>query len=165
MHPHLPKLLFLLLACAGSTAAAGQALKQPRPDLFTSGQPSAQQLRDAARSGVTTVIDLRMPHEDRGYDEAAAAEALGLRYVRLPIDGAAGIREANARTLDRLLRQDPGTTLLHCASGNRAGALLALVRARVQGAPVDDALQFGRDAGLTSLEPAVRAALERPAQP
>ena len=29
----------------------------------------------------------------------------------------------------------------------------------------DDALQFGRDAGLTSLEPAVRAALERPAQP
>ena len=58
MHPHLPKLLFLLLACAAATAAAGQALKQPRPDLFTSGQPSAQQLRDAARSAVTTVIRL-----------------------------------------------------------------------------------------------------------
>ena len=160
MHKHLPKLLFLLLACAGSTAAAGQALKQPRPDLFTSGQPSAQQLRDAARSGVTTVIDLRMPHEDRGYDEAAAAEALGLRYVRLPINGAGDINEANARTLDRLLKQDAGTTLLHCASGNRAGALLALAHARVEGASNEDALQFGRDAGLGSLEPVVRKALD-----
>lgn len=165
MHKHVPKLLFLLLACAGATAAAGQGLKQPRPGLFTGGQPSAQQLRDAAQAGVTSVIDLRMPHEDRGYDEAAAAEALGLRYVRLPIDGAGGISEANARTLDRLLRQDPGSTLLHCASGNRAGALLALAQARVHGASPEAALQFGRDAGLTSLEPAVRAALEHPARP
>lgn len=165
MNLHLPKLLFLLLACAGTANAAEHALKQPRPGLFTGGQPSAQQLRDAAQSGVTTVIDLRMPQEDRGYDEAAAAEKLGLRYVRLPIDGAGGISEANARALDHLLRQDTGTTLLHCASGNRAGALLALAQARVHGAPVDAALQFGRDAGLTSLEPAVRAALETPAKP
>lgn len=162
MNPHLPKFLFLLLACAAAAGAAEHALKQPRPDLFTGGQPSAQQLRDAARSGVTTVIDLRMPQEDRGYDEAAVAEQLGLRYVRLPIDGGGGISEANARTLDRLLGQDTGTTLLHCASGNRAGALLALAQARVHGAPVDAALQFGRDAGLTSLEPAVRTALEQP---
>lgn len=165
MNPYLPKLLFLLLAGASAADAAEHALKQPRPGLFTSGQPSAQQLREAARAGVTTVIDLRMPQEERGYDEAAAAEQLGLRYVRLPIDGAGGISEANARTLDRLLRQDTGTTLLHCASGNRAGALLALAQARVHGASPDAALQFGRDAGLTSLEPAVRAALETPTKP
>ena len=154
----------LLVGCA-SFAAHATDFAQPQPGLHTGGQPSQDDLARLKSEGVRTVIDLRGPQEDRGYDEAAAAEALGLRYVRLPIDGAAGISEANARTLDRLLRQDPGTTLLHCASGNRAGALLALVRARVQGAPVDDALRFGRDAGLTSLEPAVRAALERPAQP
>lgn len=156
--------LALLLALAANTAFSAE-LRQPGERLFTGGQPSAQQLRDAAHAGVTTVIDLRMPQEDRGYDEAAAAEQLGLRYVRLPIEGAGGISEANARTLDRLLRQDTGTTLLHCASGNRAGALLALAQARVHGASPDAALQFGRDAGLTSLEPAVRAALETPSKP
>ena len=153
--------LSLLLFCA--TAIAGEAtLHQLRPDLITAGQPRAQQLRDAAAAGVTTVIDLRRPEEDRGYDEAALAAQLGLRYVRLPIAGADDITQANARTLDRLLKQDDGKTLLHCASANRAGALLALIEARINGAPLDAALAHGRDAGMTSLEPAVRAALEAP---
>lgn len=156
----LSLLLSLLLA---ANAYAGDAtLRQPRPDLITAGQPSAQQLRDAAANGVTTVIDLRRADEDRGYDEAALAEQIGLRYVRLPIAGAGDITEANARTLDRLLKQDSGKTLLHCASSNRAGALLSVIEARVNGASVEDALKFGRDAGMTSLEPAARAALETP---
>lgn len=152
-------ILSLLLAATASATAAEHALKQPRPGLLTGGQPSAQQLHDAARAGVTTVIDLRTPQEERGYDEQAAAEKLGLRYVRLPIGGAGDINEANARTLDRLLKQDAGTTLLHCASGNRVGALLALAHARVDGAAAEEALQFGRDAGLGSLEPVVRLKL------
>lgn len=155
----LPLLLCLLLPLTATAAEA--PLHQPRPGLYTAGQPSAQQLRQAAANGVTTVIDLRRPDEQRGYDEAAEAEQLGLRYVRLPIGGAADITEANARTLDRILKQDSGKTLLHCASGNRVGALLALARARVDGASTGQALQLGRDAGLTSLEPLVRAALEQ----
>ncbi|MEA5666151.1 sulfur transferase domain-containing protein [Stenotrophomonas sp. MH1] len=153
--------LLLLAVLASANAMATDApLRQPRPQLLTAGQPSAQQLRDAARSGVTTVIDLRRPEEDRGYDEGAQAEQLGLRYVRLPIAGAADLTTANARTLQRLLTQDDGTTLLHCASGNRAGALLALLNARLEGAPTDDALQLGRAAGMTSLEASARSAIE-----
>ncbi|WP_313495923.1 sulfur transferase domain-containing protein [Stenotrophomonas sp.] len=161
MSPYrLPLLLTLLLS---ANAFAGDAtFRQPRPNLITAGQPSAQQLRHAAANGVTTVIDLRRPDEDRGYDEAALAEQLGLRYVRLPIAGASDITEANARTLHRLLKQDDGKTLLHCASSNRAGALLSVVDARINGASAEDALTLGRDAGMTSLEPAVRAALETP---
>lgn len=156
----LPLLFCLLLSF--STIAAETPLRQPRPDLYTAGQPSAQQLREAAANGVTTVIDLRQPDEDRGYDEAAVAAQLGLRYVRLPIAGANGITEANARALDHILKQDSGKTLLHCASGNRVGALLALAAARVDGASTEAALTLGRDAGLTSLEPATRAVLEAP---
>ncbi|MGE8287687.1 MAG: beta-lactamase hydrolase domain-containing protein [Stenotrophomonas sp.] len=155
--------LLLLAVLASANAMATDApLRQPRPQLLTAGQPSAQQLRDAARSGVTTVIDLRRPDEDRGYDESAQAEQLGLRYVRLPIAGAADLTTANARTLQRLLAQDDGTTLLHCASGNRAGALLALLNARLEGASTDDALQLGRAAGMTSLEASARSAIEAP---
>lgn len=152
-------LIALLLALSSGSVFAAE-LRQPRDRLLTGGQPDAQQLQDAAKAGVTTVIDLRAPQEERGYDEQATAEKLGLRYVRLPINGAGDINEANARTLDRLLKQDAGMTLLHCASGNRAGALLALARARVEGASNEDALQFGRDAGLGSLEPLVRKALD-----
>ncbi len=151
--------LLFLLALSIVASANEPAFRQPRAGLYTAGQPSAQQLREAAAAGVTTVIDLRQPDEDRGYDEAALAEQLGLRYVRLPIAGASGITDDNARTLQRLLKQDDGKTLLHCASGNRAGALLSLINARLEGAPVDTALQLGRDAGMTSLEPAARAAL------
>lgn len=161
MYIHRLPLLLMLMLCAN--AFAGDAtLRQPRPDLISAGQPSAQQLRDAAANGITTVIDLRRADEDRGYDEAALAEQLGLRYVHLPIAGPSDITEANARTLDRLLKQDGGKTLLHCASANRAGALLSVIEARVNGVAVDDALKLGRDAGMTSLEPAARAALENP---
>lgn len=153
-------LLFASLFAMTATATDAPP-HQPRPDLYTAGQPSVQQLRQAAANGVTTVIDLRRPDERRGYDEATVAEQLGLRYVRLPIGGAADITEANVRTLDRILKQDSGKTLLHCASGNRVGALLALAHARVDGATTGQALQLGRDAGLTSLEPLVRAALEQ----
>ncbi|KRG37933.1 hypothetical protein ARC78_02295 [Stenotrophomonas pictorum JCM 9942] len=161
MHIHRLPLLLTLMLCV-SAFAADTPLHQPRPDLITAGQPSAQQLREAAATGVTTVIDLRGPEEDRGYDEAALAAQLGLRYVRLPISGATDITEANARTLDRLLKQGDGKTLLHCASANRAGALLALIEARTHGASIDDALQRGRAAGLTSLAPVVRTTLETP---
>lgn len=48
--------------------------------------------------------------------------------------------------------------LLHWASGNRAGALLAMVAAR-NGAPPEEALELGRR-GMTSLQEPVRALLD-----
>lgn len=135
---------------------------QPRPQLYSAGQPSAAQLQQAAAAGITTVIDLRQPDEDRGFDETAAAERLGLRYVRIPVAGAAGLTDANARALRTVLAQSSGPVLVHCASGNRAGALLALVQAR-DGASVDQALQLGRDAGMTSLEAPARVLIEQAA--
>lgn len=154
--------LAALLTMAVPAVADTLPFAQPRPQLYSAGQPSAAQLQQAADAGVTTVIDLRQPDEDRGFDETAAAERLGLRYVRIPVAGAAGLTDANAHALRTALAQSSGPVLVHCASGNRAGALLALVRAR-DGAPVDQALQLGRDAGMTSLEAPTRALLEQAA--
>lgn len=151
-----------LFALALPAAAAELPFAQPRPQLYTAGQPSAAELQQAAAAGVTTLIDLRQPDEVRGFDETAAAERLGLRYVRIPVAGAAGLTEANAKALRTALAQSQGPVLLHCASGNRAGALLALLQAR-EGASVDDALTFGRAAGMTSLEAPTRVLLEQDA--
>ena len=53
---------------------------------------------------------------------------------------------------------------MHCGSGNRAGALLAL-REKLNGAENGAALEFGREAGLTRLEPVVIERLEEGSTP
>ncbi len=151
-----------LLALALPVWAGELPYARPQPQLYTAGQPSAAQLQQAAKAGVTTVIDLRQPDEDRGFDETATAERLGLRYVRIPVAGAAGLSQANARALRTTLAQSTGPVLLHCASGNRAGALLALLQAQ-DGASVEQALELGRRAGMTSLEAPTRVLLEQDA--
>ena len=52
-----------------------------------------------------------------------------------------------------------GGVLVHCASGNRAGALLGLEQAEFDGASKDDALALGRKAGMTSTEAKLRQVL------
>jgi uncharacterized protein (TIGR01244 family) len=100
----------------------------------------------------------------RGRDEAAEVRAAGMRYVAIPVAGADGIDEANARRLGEALRAADGPVLVHCASGNRAGGLLALLAAR-EGMPAEQALALGRAAGMTGTEARVRAALAVPAAP
>lgn len=142
-----------------------QAVHELSPELVTGSQPSRADLEKLKAAGVTTVINLRGTGEDAGFDEAAAAKALGLHYVAIPIAGGADVTTENAAKLDAAMRKADGKALIHCASGNRAGALLAL-RAAAAGQSVDDAVEFGKSAGMTSLEKVVRERLTAiPASP
>ncbi len=127
----------------------------------SSGQPSREQLAELAEQGYVAIIDLRGLDEDRGYDEAAAAETLGLQYSPLPIKGASAVTLENARKLGELLDDIDGPVLVHCGSGNRVGALVALLE-HDRGAGTDEALAAGKAAGLTmpSLEKIVKERLE-----
>jgi uncharacterized protein (TIGR01244 family) len=131
--------------------------------ITAAGQPDAAALEVFADAGYATVIDLRGTGEDRGFDEAAVVEELGLHYVTLPIAGKDAISFDNARKLDGLLEEYPGPVLVHCASSNRVGALLAL-RASLDGADDETALALGREGGLTSLEGVVRERLDENAR-
>lgn len=150
----------LLVGCA-SFAAQATDFTQPQPGLHTGGQPLQDDLARLKSEGVRTVIDLRGAQEDRGYDEAAEARRLGLAYIALPIAGKDDVTPANAKALGELLKAQDGDVLLHCASGNRVGALLAL-DAAARGIPREDALELGRKAGLKSLEPVVVEQLGKP---
>ena len=83
-------------------------------------------------------------------------------YIALPIAGVDDITPANAAALHALLKERDGEVLLHCASGNRVGALLALAAVQVDGASPEAALTLGRAAGLKSLEPVVMERLAKP---
>lgn len=133
--------------------------RQPRPQLLTGGQPDAGAWTGLAGDGVTTVINLRTPSELGDRNERAEVEAAGLAYREVPVDGAAGITRGNARILQSLLAESTGTVLVHCASGNRVGALLALGAADA-GMAVPEAMELGRAAGMTSAEAHVRSQLE-----
>ena len=128
---------------------------QPR---ISTGQPDEAMLEQLKAAGYVAVVDLRTAAEDRGMDEPAAVEEAGLDYYSLPIAGAKGTTFENAKALDDLLAGIDGPVFLHCRSGNRVGALLALT-ASEEGASAEEALEIGKTAGLTTLEPVVREKL------
>jgi uncharacterized protein (TIGR01244 family) len=158
------RVILASVACAAAGFALAQSAELPnRHDVLegitAAGQPSAAALEDAAKAGYKSVIDLRALTEDRGFDEKATVQGLGMSYVSLPVEGAAGVSYANAGELDKLLASLPKPILLHCATSNRAGALLAL---RANAAGMDDAaaLELGVANGLgNSLKPAVEQKL------
>jgi uncharacterized protein (TIGR01244 family) len=127
---------------------------RPIDGITSSGQPDASAFEIVAKSGYVAVIDMRGPGENRGLDEKAVVEKLGLEYIEFPLVGREAISFENAQRLDKLLTDIDGPVLLHCGSGERVGAILAL-RHSLQGADDAAALEYGRDAGLSSLEPLV----------
>lgn len=150
-----------------SPSPRSSSMTEIRPfahDLFSSGQPSPEQLEKLARDGVRTVINLRAPNEPGQYDEQAEATRNELRYVSIPVAGAQDLTPATVQRFSNELAQAraAGPVLIHCASANRVGALVALEQGLHQGADIDTSLAAGRAAGLASLEPAVRELLGRP---
>lgn len=136
-------------------------IRRTLPDVYASGQPSPDQLAALAAQGVRTVINLRAPTEQVEFDEALEAKKLGLRYVSIPIAGPQDVsRETASRFSGELAdARRGGAVLVHCASANRVGAMMALDQAITQNQSAADALAIGRAAGLTTLEPKVTEVL------
>lgn len=135
----------------------------PAPGLRTAGQPAPHEIQALAAAGLKHIINLRPVTEDAGFDEAALAAKLGLRYTVVPIAGAGDLNLARTRELDAALAKTQGEpTLVHCASSNRVGALLALRAAWLQKQTPEQALALGRAGGLTKMEPMVQQLLANP---
>lgn len=151
-----------------STPPADPLASLPRhirlsPKLHVSGQPSADQLALLPAAGIRNVIDLRPDAERPDFDERMVAVHLGLGYHPLPISGAQDLTRANVEAFDELLERNEGEgVLMHCASGNRVGAMMALRARWVQGKSVQESLAIGRASGLTGLAPDVERLVSAP---
>ena len=151
-----------------ATADAGiPALREPSEGLLSAGQPDAGAWEALKAQGVTTVVNLRPDAEVQGRDEAADVAAAGMAYHQIPVAGTDDLTADNAARLWRLIEGAEGRVLVHCASGNRVGALLAIGAVNEGGMTPEEALAFGASAGLTHprLEAAVRERLGSPAAP
>jgi len=98
--------------------------------LATSGQPTERQLGAIAAAGYRTVVNLAL-HDDPRYslpDERATVEALGLRYVHIPVLFDAPT-EADLRRFFDAMRAHGGEPLwVHCAANLRVSAFVGLWR-------------------------------------
>ncbi len=132
-------------------------LRQFQRDMYSAGQPTPGDLEAFAARGVKTVINLRAMDEVIGYDEAAETARLGMHYVQIPINGPTALDHPTikrfASAMDDAGRE--GAVLIHCGTGNRVGAAIALQRGWLDGCDPIAALELGRAAGLQGLEPVV----------
>jgi uncharacterized protein (TIGR01244 family) len=158
--------LTVLLALAQVNAADRRTLdlpneRSPEANRVVSGAIDAEDLGRLRAAGIRHVIDLRTEEEGKGFPEALIATGLGMDYHSIPIKGAESLTEENARKLDEAFQQvGEEPTLIHCASGNRVGALIAVREALIKGRSADEAIAEGKRWGLTKLESDVRKVLE-----
>ncbi len=142
----------------GTEGVASIAIPQAKavdPAVLTGGQPTDEQLAMAKEKGVKTVVNLRAASEEKdGYaNESKKLGELGVKYVHIPIDGKTGegLNEENAKKLAELLNGEK-PMIVHCASGQRVGALYALKAFYVDKKPAEEALTIGRANGLSKPE-------------
>ncbi len=134
----------------------------PAPHRIASGRLQASDIPALQAAGVREVIDLSVDTETPGFDEAAALREAGITYHNLPIHGASDLDHAHVERFDQLLAEAGNKlALVHCASSNRVGAMIALRAAALHGQSTEAALVEGRRWGLKGLEPAVRELLNR----
>ena len=102
------------------------------PEVTLAGQPEPEDWKTLAELGYTTVINIRGDAE-RAEAQATAAQAVGLRYVYLPLP--AYMLESEHIAPLRQALEDPanGKLFFHCRTATRVALLWMLYRMEVQG--------------------------------
>lgn len=117
------------------------------------GDGGAQAL---AAHGFKTIIDLRTSTEGTA-DEKALVDLSGMNYINIPMT-VAGISDEQLAAFTKAIETAQAPILVHCGSGNRAGAMWASYQIS-KGVDPEIALAAGRKAGMRPpMEEKVRAA-------
>jgi len=125
--------------------------------LLIGGQPTPEQLKAIHQAGYRTVITLR-PDSERGDEgEQASVEGMGMKFVSIPVAGAAGLTEGNAHKLGNALDEpDALPAVLHCSTGQRVSALLGLKAFVVDRMSAAAAIDLAKTLGMKKFEAALR---------
>jgi len=119
--------------------------------LYFSGQPDQQTFITAKANGVDVVINVRESGET-DWNEAGAANVANLKYYNVPISRSGNSLDPGSISQISTIVQDHHNQeiLLHCSSGNRASAWLAVYLTEDHGLPIDAALAVAKKTGLTN---------------
>jgi len=128
------------------------------PTLATSGTISTGGIKELAEKGFSTIIDLRTENEGTA-EEKNNVESAGMSYINIPVTGA-GINHKQLAVFTKAIESAQAPILVHCASGNRVGALWTTYRLS-KGISSKIAFEEGRTAGMKPLlEEKIRASCQ-----
>lgn len=134
-------LAVILLAPPGVAAAIGKSQRYPRRfaevvpgGLYRGGFPTARHIHNLLNDkGIRTVVSLTdLKNEPKYAEEAAVAQAAGLRLLRFPMKGdGCGEFDDLDRAADAIGDQANWPLFFHCNAGKqRSNAVLAAYRLR-----------------------------------
>ncbi|MBZ4330153.1 sulfur transferase domain-containing protein [Corallococcus interemptor] len=114
-------------------------------------QPTRERVEALAAEGFRSLVNLRTSEEVGQAlspdEEGAVARQHGLQYLHMPVSPSNLGTEA-ARRFDEAVARLPAPTLVHCASGRRAGLLTLTQVARAEGLSGDDAVARAERLGI-----------------
>lgn len=131
----------------------------PNERLIVGGQPSESDLAVLKDLGIKHVVNLRPENEAINYDEPCLVKELGMEYHLIPLTDITSYSKTAAEQYQSIVNLGQ-PILVHCASGNRVGALVALADYWLNDIDNSEALAHGLQAGLTKLEADVRHVLQ-----
>lgn len=129
------------------------------PGLISGSAPEEKGFESLAAMGIRTIVSV-----DGARPDVAAAKALGLRYVHLPI-AYSGMSSARGLELARAVRDLPGPIYIHCHHGkHRSAAAAASITVRLGQQSSQEAQSRMKVSGTSSGYPGLYAcALTDPA--
>ena len=118
--------------------------------VLRGGQPTGAGFRNLADMGVTTVIDLQEDGE-RARNEKNLVQALGMRYVNIPMKGMTTPTEKQiSNSLKALNDNSAGPVFVHCKRGaDRTGMVIACYRIQHDHWDNQKALDEARNNGMS----------------
>lgn len=104
------------------------------PRILVSPQIGTDDVAEAARQGITLIINNRpdgeAPEEPQGAEIEAAARAAGIAYAAIPV-GHGGFAQPQLDAMVTALETAGGPALAYCRSGTRSTLLWSLARAKL----------------------------------
>lgn len=118
--------------------------------IACAGATETSALDGLKADGFKSIINLRLASE-RGAnvdENRARAQALGLNYIHIPVDGS----NLDPKSIDQFLEavKQPANqpVFLHCGSASRVGAMMIAKRVLLDGWDVDKAVAEARQIGM-----------------
>lgn len=129
----------------GHQVSTVQNYNRAAPQVATSGLIGDGGAPLLAAHNFKTVIDMRTVNEGT-QEEKALVEGAGMVYINIPMT-VANLSDEHLEAFTKAMDQSPKPILVHCGSGNRAGAIWASYLIS-QGTDPEKALAEGRKAGM-----------------
>jgi len=156
-------LLLVLGAAFGSRPAAAQQVTKPtvpgaqnfaklETTVACGGATTPEAVPELKKMGYKSIINLRLPTEPGANvdGEAAAAKAAGINFFSIPFSGQSPDPAVADKFLATITAPGNEPAYIHCAAGNRAGAMWMIKRLAVDHWDSERAFTEASALGLTS---------------